>query len=209
MKIYVIQHMDIEGPGKILEWSQARGHEIQVVRADKGESLPEPQEVDLLILLGGTFDLNDQKLQWLEKEKAALQKIIQSEKFIFGICGGAQLLTTLLGGHVKSNLEREIGWFKLELTQEARKGIFKNLKVTEPVAYHWHSDTFDLPKKATLLASSQLTAVQAYQIGERIVAVQFHPEIDSEGIEQLIQEHHTEELLACILNHFEEKFTRP
>ena len=43
--------------------------------------------------------------------------------------------------------------------------------------FHWRQDTFELPARATLLASSDLTANQAFRLGDAW-GIQFHPEVD-------------------------------
>lgn len=41
---------------------------------------------------------------------------------------------------------------------------------------HWHGDTFDLPRNATLLASTSICENQAFAYGKKAIAFQFHPE---------------------------------
>jgi len=42
---------------------------------------------------------------------------------------------------------------------------------------HWHGDTFDLPRGAELLASTEAYAHQGFRIGDSLLALQFHPEM--------------------------------
>jgi len=42
---------------------------------------------------------------------------------------------------------------------------------------HWHGDTFDLPVGAELLAATHLYPNQAFRIGNRLLALQFHAEM--------------------------------
>jgi GMP synthase (glutamine-hydrolysing) len=44
----------------------------------------------------------------------------------------------------------------------------------------WHGDTFELPERATLLASSSEYSNEAFAIGDFALAVQFHPEVTDE-----------------------------
>jgi GMP synthase (glutamine-hydrolysing) len=44
-------------------------------------------------------------------------------------------------------------------------------------AFEWHYYTWELPSGATLLADN-VAARQAYRLGERAWAVQFHPEVN-------------------------------
>ena len=47
----------------------------------------------------------------------------------------------------------------------------------DPV-FQWHMDTFDLPGEAEQLATGDEVAAQAFRIGDRTWATQFHFEID-------------------------------
>jgi GMP synthase (glutamine-hydrolysing) len=49
---------------------------------------------------------------------------------------------------------------------------------------HWHGDTFDLPEGATLLASTEICANQAFSWGRNALAFQFHPEATAARLEQ-------------------------
>jgi GMP synthase (glutamine-hydrolysing) len=49
---------------------------------------------------------------------------------------------------------------------------------------HWHGDTFELPEGATLLASTQRYAHQAFSVGNYGLALQFHVETDAAELEQ-------------------------
>ena len=51
------------------------------------------------------------------------------------------------------------------------------------VALHWHGDTFDLPRGAKLLASTPITANQAFSLGPNVLALQFHMEADPATLE--------------------------
>ena len=53
--------------------------------------------------------------------------------------------------------------------------------------FHWHGDTFDLPKGAALLASSRLYPHQAFRIGRAAYGVQFHPEITTEMVDRWVR----------------------
>ena len=54
------------------------------------------------------------------------------------------------------------------------------------VACHWHGDVFDLPRGATHLASSMLTANQAFRYGRNAYAFLFHMELTAAKIQEWV-----------------------
>jgi hypothetical protein len=57
--------------------------------------------------------------------------------------------------------------------------VFSGLSWPRPTL-QWHGDTFELPKGATLLATSPAYANQAFRVGDRAYGVQFHLEVTDE-----------------------------
>jgi GMP synthase (glutamine-hydrolysing) len=55
----------------------------------------------------------------------------------------------------------------------------------EFMAYHWHGDIFDLPHGAVSLASSTLTAHQAFRAG-RAWGLLFHAEVSRTIVEGMV-----------------------
>lgn len=55
------------------------------------------------------------------------------------------------------------------------------------MAFHWHGDTFDIPKGAVHLAESKACKNQAFVYLNRVIALQFHLESTQSSIESLIQ----------------------
>ncbi len=105
---------------------------------------------------------------------------------MLGVCLGAQLISDVLGGKVTANANKEIGWFKVKLTPEAKQSpAFKSLP-PEFTAFHWHGDTFSIPPGAKCMASSEATANQAFEYDNgRVVGLQFHLESTDDGINRL------------------------
>ena len=70
----------------------------------------------------------------------------------------------------------EIGWFDIHLTDGAAiDPVFTGLDPVETV-FHWHSDTFDLPAGAELLARSDLRSGKPSDTGA-VYGLQFHLEV--------------------------------
>src|SRR5208337_4114093 len=109
----------------------------------------------------------------------------------FGICLGAQLIAGALGAKVYPSAIKEIGWGPVDLTDAGSTTSLRHLANT-PVL-HWHSDSFDLPKGATYLASTAICRNQAFCVGSNILGVQFHPEVSPvAGIEPWLVGHAVE-----------------
>src|SRR4030065_576451 len=89
-------------------------------------------------------------------------------------------------------IKKEIGWYKLNLTEESRQDKVFNALPHELSVFQWHGDTFDIPEGAARLAGSELFPNQAYRIGSRIYGLQFHLEVTKEIINQWIAEYREE-----------------
>lgn len=85
----------------------------------------------------------------------------------------------------------------MELTEAGRKSPLRFLDGYRPVL-HWHGDTFDLPEGAELLASTPVTPHQAFRMGNHVLALQFHPEVDADKLERWFVGHACELARAAI-----------
>jgi len=195
LRIHYFQHVHFEGPGSIEEWCDRHGHSLSSTKFYGDSKLPSLADIDWLIIMGGPMSVNDEeKFKWLTVEKQFIQKAIQAGKTILGICLGAQLLAQMLGAKVYHNAYKEIGWFPIELTSSAiQEGLFSNLDL-KPIVFHWHGDTFDLPKNAVHLAQSEGCKNQAFLLN-KITGLQFHLEMTEQSLEKML-EHGKSELVG-------------
>jgi len=84
---------------------------------------------------------------WLAREKRFIRQAIRSGKVVLEICLGAQLIADVLGASITRNAHKKIGWFPVGLTPEAcTTGLFDFLP-PRFTAFHWHGDTFALPRR--------------------------------------------------------------
>lgn len=177
MKVLAFRHVPFEGVGHI--GSVLQEHGIGCDYADLyGDGAPDPEISTYagLIFLGGPMSAND-PLPYLDRERALIAQAAGRGQPLLGICMGSQLIARSLGGDVHRNGAKEIGWFDIDFTEGAAKdALFGGIRGPEPV-FHWHSDTWELPPGAELLASSHGCRNQAFRCGQNIYGMQFHLEI--------------------------------
>lgn len=148
--------------------------------------LPSPDEVDLLVVMGGPMSVNDEReFPWLVEEKQFVRRILAAGKPVLGICLGAQLIANALGARVYPNRAKEIGWFPIHGVPSDDPDTFR-LPATADV-FHWHGETFDLPTGAVHLARSAHCEHQAFQVGRRALGLQFHLETTPASARALVE----------------------
>ena len=187
MKIHVLYHVHYERAGFIADWVREKGHSLKESHLYKKDELPSPGEIDMLVIMGGPMNVYDDDLcPWLPLEKKFIRQTVITGKPVLGICLGAQLLATALNSRVYQNRVREIGWFPVYLGNDSPWHMNAGLP-DKIMTFHWHRDTFELPAGAERLATSDATLNQAFLYGDRILGIQFHPEIKLQNIRQLIR----------------------
>ena len=193
MNAHYLQHVSFEGLGSIESWLETAGYKITKTQFFKSANLPELDEIDLLIVMGGPMSVNDaDEFPWLAREKQFIRDIIKSGKSVLGVCLGAQLIASAMGARVYRNAVKEIGWFPIQGTPSTDRTTF-NFPPTAEV-FHWHGETFDLPSGTIRLARSQGCENQAFQFGRSVIGLQFHLETTPESA-RVIVKHCRNELL--------------
>lgn len=169
-----------------------------------GEALPDPGRIGGLVSLGGPMGANDEiDYAWIRDELRLMRHAFDRGLPIAGICLGGQMLARALGGKVATNDHPEIGWFEIRLNAEGLKDPLMSAAGPTPRFYQWHYDTFSPPPAAVPLADSAICAHQAFRAGDRAYGFQFHPEADSQLVDEWLQVEGTDEeiLLARIAHH--------
>ena len=112
MNIHCIQHVPFENPGSIGDWIKHKGYRLSTTRLYGGESLPDIDPIDWVIIMGGPMGIYDEdKYPWLKEEKVFIKNALDKGKVVIGICLGAQLIAGVLGAKIYKNRYREIGYF--------------------------------------------------------------------------------------------------
>jgi GMP synthase (glutamine-hydrolysing) len=178
--VLVLQHIACEPPGAFEDVLRERGARLHRVELDEGEALPDWRPFDAVIAMGGPMSVNDEDDHpWLRDEKQLIADAVRAGTPFWGVCLGVQLLAASLGAPVYAGSAPEVGLLPVDLTDAGRRDpVFGDLP-SPLVTLQWHGDTFDLPRGATLLASSPAYANQAFRIGSAY-GVQFHLEVSAE-----------------------------
>jgi GMP synthase-like glutamine amidotransferase len=175
----VVQHLAAEGPGLIATVARDHGYALDVRRMDRGDPVPAGDALDGLVVLGGTMGAYDlAAYPHLAAEQRLLAEACARDVPILGVCLGAQLLAAALGARVFRGPAAEIGFGIVTLTPEGARDPILGPSGPAFPAFHWHSDTFDLPRGATHLAASAAYPQQAFRFGARAYGLQFHVELD-------------------------------
>lgn len=162
-----------------------RGALVTRTRFFEDAALPPADGLDLVIAMGGPMSVNDEdRLPWLRPEKRFLRGAIERGVRVLGICLGAQLIASALGAAIRRNAHKEIGWFPVEAVPTDAPGVFRF--PDRCTVFHWHGETFDLPRGALRLAGSAACANQAFAVGRTVLGLQFHLETTPEGANALL-----------------------
>lgn len=187
MRLQCLTHVPFEGPAGIADWARAQGHQLHVTPLYAGTVPPAPETYDWLVVMGGPMGVGDEAAYpWLVAEKQAIRVAIDVGRTVIGICLGAQLIAQVLGARVYCNPHPEIGWMPIELTPEALESPLFGFLPPSLQVFHWHGDTFDLPRGAAHLARSGACAHQAFSYGDRVLGLQFHLESTPASVRDLV-----------------------
>lgn len=175
--VLIVLHQEHSTPGRVGLALRAMGARLDIRRPCLDEPLPKTlSDHDGVIVFGGPMSAND-SAAWLQREIDWFAVPLAEQKPLLGICLGAQMLARQLGARVYGYDDKrsEIGYFAIQ-PKPAGDGLCAER--FPRCVYQWHSDGFDLPAGAELLATGgQDFPNQAYRYGARAVALQFHPEV--------------------------------
>ncbi|MFT3753505.1 MAG: type 1 glutamine amidotransferase [Paludibacter sp.] len=195
LSIHTLMHVPFEGLGCIEQWISKNNHTVSYTRLYEDYQLPNPDEIDWLIVMGGPMGVYDEAVYpWLAEEKKFIKQVIEKGKTVIGICLGSQLIAEVLGAKVYPNKQKEIGWFNLQITEEGKNQKLLNGFEEKFTVFHWHGDTYDLPADSIRLFSSEACLNQAFLYNDNVVGLQFHFEATTETLKEMVA-HGTSELI--------------
>jgi GMP synthase (glutamine-hydrolysing) len=197
MSILIFQHQAHENPGRLGATLRDHGFRLDVrnVGSEGRAALPPDLDgVHGIVSMGGP-QMVDQNLDWMGPEMALIREAHARQLPVIGVCLGAQLIATALGGRVTpmtapdGKPRAEWGFAPVNLNSAGQTETLLSGVPWSATQFHAHEqEVSQLPPDATLLASSALCKVQAFKAGVRTFAFQFHFECDRPMLQQFLHE---------------------
>jgi GMP synthase (glutamine-hydrolysing) len=179
MRVLAVIHSEDAGPELFTEVLAEDGHEL-IVWDIRSQGTP-PQDVDAVMVFGGDQNVGEEvQHPWLHEEYGALRRWVESDVPLLGVCLGAQTLAHAFGARVGPAQETLAGFYETTLTEEGTRDPVVGVLPRSFDAFNANGYTFEIPAGATALADGPVP--QAFRLGRRAWAVQFHPEIRREHV---------------------------
>lgn len=205
--ILFVKHAQTEGPGILGDFFKETSWQIRTVELWNKEILPKVNDCEAIISLGGPMNVYEtEKYPFLEKEEDFLKTALDKKIPVLGICLGAQLLAKVCQAKVTKAANKEIGWYKVQLKDNSRvsDGLFAGMP-SELDVFQWHEDTFSIPDKGTLLATSVTCENQAMRVYDNAWGLQFHPEMTDNMIDVWCKGYSKSQRDEMLLTYFQKK----
>jgi GMP synthase (glutamine-hydrolysing) len=185
VELLVLDHHPATGVHRFAEVLEGRQEFAPWREVDVAGGTELPADVDALagvVVMGGPQSVTEEH-PWLADELDLLRRLVEADVPVFGVCLGAQLLATALGGAVVERPTPEIGFVPLRRTEEGTSDELTAGWPDEAATLLWHGDEVSrLPERAVplLRAGDQ---VVAWRVGSAF-ATQAHPEVDLAQLER-------------------------
>jgi GMP synthase (glutamine-hydrolysing) len=159
---------------------------LAVTRLDAFDSevrWPGLDEISGLVVFGGEMNVDEvERHPYLLTQRQLMRRAVDAGLPVLGICLGAQMLARALDAGVYRAPVRELGFKPVRVTEAGQKDALISAFQTGDRVFQWHEDTFDVPAGAELLATGDEVPVQAFRMGPNAWGVQFHFEVDADGV---------------------------
>lgn len=191
-KVWAFLHVTHEDMGSYEFFLKAIGiRPVPMLARDVDIEALDPAEADLVLIMGGHMGVYEaDAYPHLHHEIRFAEQRIARGLPTLGICLGSQIIAKALGADVyKGAKGKEVGWHPVTVSEAGMRTPVRHFDAAETMVAQWHGDTFDLPQGATLLASNEKYANQAYSYGNNVLGMQFHPEVTEVKLERWYAAH--------------------
>ncbi|MGH9912502.1 MAG: type 1 glutamine amidotransferase [Nitrososphaeraceae archaeon] len=187
--ILCLQNIPCETLGNFEALFLNDGFEIEKVNATTQRVPIDPTPYSAIVILGGPMSVYENS--GFITDQIKLARISSKEKTpLLGICLGSQIVAQSSGGTVFKGPKKEIGWHEIMIESSGKEDLFSGFQNSRPMVFHWHGDTFSLPKTARILARSKLYP-EAFAIGS-LIGIQFHLEVTDKMIRSWLRTYKSE-----------------
>jgi GMP synthase-like glutamine amidotransferase len=178
--VAIFRASSTEGPGYFATYLERRSIPWHLVKLDAGEAVPrDARQFSGLVFMGGPMSVNDE-LAWIIPALDLARDAVRKDVPMLGHCLGGQLMAKALGGTVRANRVKEIGWGKVQVADnEVAREWLGDVQSFE--SFHWHGETFSIPPGATRVLQNAHCENQGFALG-RHFGMQCHVEMTAELI---------------------------
>jgi GMP synthase (glutamine-hydrolysing) len=181
-KILVIQHNDDDNLNDLAAPFLEAGLEIVQWHAEKTSAPVDSLDgFSGLVSLGAFAGVEDEaETSWMPFERKLIESALALEMPVLGLCFGSQLLASVAGAEVGKSGSPEVGWYGVEMTEEAAADPLMSVLGPRPAVIHYHYDTFkwnaSSPEVTILGTANGMN--QAFRVGKNAWGTQFHIEMN-------------------------------
>jgi len=170
---------------------RVRDPAIRIVDVEHGEALPAPADVAGAVITGSASMVTE-RLAWSERTAGWIRDAMDADLPLIGVCYGHQLMSHALGGRVDYLPGgREMGTMTLRtLAPAADDALARHLPASFTAHTTHEQSVLEVPRSATVLASSARDPHHLLRYGPRAISTQFHPEFSAEIMRGYIRRKH-------------------
>jgi GMP synthase (glutamine-hydrolysing) len=203
MRVLTITHGPSVRPELFADVVVDDGHEL--VEWDIRLQGAPPDGFDAVFVFGGDQNVGEEiEHPWLHDEYEALRRLVAAETPLFCVCLGSQTLAHATGGVAEPIGETVAGFVMTELTAEGAADPVLGALPQRFESFNLNGFRFTPPPGAVTLATGPVP--QAYRLGRRAWATQFHPEVrHDQAIEWLREDPTVTSRVDALVHELDEK----
>src|SRR3954469_15847498 len=162
--VAIFRASSTEGPGYFATSRARRSIDWRLVKLDAGDAVPrDARRFSGLVFMGGPMSVNDE-LPWIRPALDLVRDAVRKDVPVLGHCLGGQLMARALGGAVRANGVKEIGWGEVRVADnEVAREWLGGLQAFE--TFQWHGETLSIPPGATRGMNNAHCKNQAFALG--------------------------------------------